>query len=313
MTGKNMIKSMLLILAGLLPISLLTGCGALLDAPLGTPASESVQEASLEAQESAYMTALDLTTEEETYTSVDLSLLADAANMEAGVSAGAASSADGLSWDGSALVISGPGAYALSGSLRGSIVIRTDPDETVHLILNNVTVRSDHVPAIYAEQAGKLILTAAPGTENTFSDSSHVRRTQENACIFSQCDLTLNGGGKFLVYGYHRDAIRSKDVLKACGTDLYVRAKQDGLRGNDGVFLQNTLLEAECEENGIRTDSDRDYVILEGCGISIIAGKYGILTRGDLRSADTSLQISSVLEPYQAGGSVTGLEESEGE
>ena len=306
-------KRMLLILAGLLPLSLLTGCGALLDAPLGTPASENVQEASLEAQESAYMTALDLTTEEGTYTSVDLTLLADAESIEAGVSAGAASSAEGLSWDGSELVISAPGAYALSGNLRGSIVVRTDPDETVHLILNNVTVRSDHVPAVYAEQAGKLILTAAPGTENTFSDSSHIRRTQENACIFSQCDLTLNGGGKFLVYGFHRDAVRSKDVLKACGTDLYVRAKQDGLRGNDGVFLRNVLLEAECEENGIRTDSDKDFVILEGCGISIIAGQYGIRTRGDIHSEGTSLQISSVLEPCQAGGSVTGLAESEGE
>ncbi len=101
-------------------------------------------------------------------------------------------------------------------------------------------------PAIYIAEAEKAVITAKEGTYNVLSDSAH-RREGADACIFSEADLTLNGSGRLAVFGFHEHGIRSRDVVKAVGSPVYVKAKGDGIRGNNGVILYGSDVEVECE------------------------------------------------------------------
>ena len=108
-------------------------------------------------------------------------------------------------------------------------------DEVVHLILDGVQIRADAGPAIYIAGAEKAVITAKEGTYSVLSDSAH-RREGADACIFSEADLTLNGSGRLAIFGFHEHGIRSRDVVKAVGSPVYVKAKGDGIRGNNGVI-----------------------------------------------------------------------------
>ena len=98
-------------------------------------------------------------------------------------------------YDSGRLTIVHAGNYKLTGKMNGgNIVIRVCEDEVVHLILDDVEIKSFEGPAIYVENAAKAVITAKEGTENVLSDNSMYERELE-ACIFSNCDLTLNGNG----------------------------------------------------------------------------------------------------------------------
>lgn len=204
--------------------------------------------------------------------------------------------------EGSSLVITAPGDYLLSGSLKGeSLVIRVYEDETVHLILDNVEIQSQGEPALYVEKADKVILTAAEGTSNTLADSPH-RTEDSEACIFSDADLTINGSGTLTVLGYHRDGIRTRDCLKILDAAVSVRAKNDGLRGNDGVILQNSTVEIESEKTGITAKSDKDMVVIDGGVCKIIAGEYAVTAKRSVTITGCQTDFYSVMENVHCDG-----------
>lgn len=205
-------------------------------------------------------------------------------------------------WEGNSLVITAPGAYLLNGKLQGkNLVIRVHKDENVHLLLNNVEVHSQGEPAVYVEEAGKVVITAMEGTKNTFSDSPH-QSDEGEACIFSNVDLTFNGSGSLVVYGYHRDAIRTKDCLKILNTNLYVKSKNDGLRGNDGVILYGSNVEVESENTGIKANSKKDLVVIEGSFCKIIAGENGISAKRYVSIQNSQTDLYAVLETISCDG-----------
>ncbi len=121
-------------------------------------------------------------------------------------SSGSVNSID-LGQTGEELLITDAGDYRLSGELHGSIRIRAE-EQIVHLFLNGVNVTSVTAPAINVESAGKVIITAESGTENTLTDGSKYISDDCDACIFSMSDITINGSGSLTVSGYYKDARR---------------------------------------------------------------------------------------------------------
>lgn len=198
------------------------------------------------------------------------------------------------------------GDYLLSGSLNGSICIDAE-EQIVHLILNGVSVRSNEGPAISVVSAGKLVLTVNAGTVNSLSDSANYNPSeQENACIYSTCDLTINGEGILNIQGYHKDGIHSKDVVKILGGEIKVLAKRDGIRGNDGILVATDLLSIESEKSGLRTTktdkSTGGAIEITGGDISIIAGEYAISSVGDFFAGDCSIYTKAVFTNLSVAG-----------
>ena len=212
-----------------------------------------------------------------------------------------------LSSCGKELLITEGGEYRLTGAMNGRITIRAE-EQTVHLVLDNVTVSSPEGPAVYAESAGKLVMTAEAGTENFFSDSAHYAPEEPyEACVYCACDLTLNGSGSLTVNGYHQDAVRSRDVAKILDVRLSIRCKRTGVHGKDGIHVAGGRLVISSEKYGLKTTkkgkNGKGVMMLSGGEHSVVAGRYAfVCTRSDLYLFDCQVKAKSVSATYDVTG-----------
>ena len=277
-----------------------TGCGAFLNAAVGMEPSTGESADSNSAQDiPCEITDMDRNTSPDNTARINLGQIAEESSLP-----------EGCTYSEGTLTISGAGAYALSGRADGcNIVIDTYDDETVHIILDGAELYADNGPAIFAKTAAKVILTAADGTENIISDSAQYS-TDREACIFSDCDLALNGTGRLNVYGYYHDAIRSRDRVKLIGANVYVRAKNDGIRGNDGVVIDGSFVAIESEGTGILTDSQGGYVVLRGGVCRVTSGENAIYADHYVSIQDCENTLYSVREAVRCSG-IREIEEAD--
>lgn len=202
-------------------------------------------------------------------------------------------------------VISNAGDYLLTGELDGSICIDAE-EQVVHLIFNGIDIHSFNGPAISVVSAGKVIITINPDTVNNLRDSGYYNTSdEENACIYSVSDLTINGSGALNVYGFHKDGIHSKDIVKILGGEISILSKRDGIRGNDGILIRTDTLDIESEGSGLhttKTDSNiRGDIEISGGSLSIISGDYAIASVGSLCVSECSIYDKGILGSYRVG------------
>lgn len=202
--------------------------------------------------------------------------------------------------------ITEPGCYKLFGELDGTIQIDVE-DQLTHLVLNGVVVESSQGPAVEVLSASKVFITLQEGSENFLLDAAtYPKASDANACLSSSCDMTINGAGSLHVYGYYKDAIHSKDVLKILGGNLIVQAKRNGLRGNDGVVVRCESLDVQSEKNGIQStkfgEGAKGNIEIYGSICSVIGGEYAISCASDLYIADSSIYALGVLADMKVDG-----------
>ncbi|MCI8995478.1 MAG: carbohydrate-binding domain-containing protein [Lachnospiraceae bacterium] len=205
------------------------------------------------------------------------------------------------------------GTYRLTGSLYGRICIEAE-EQIVHLILDNASVYSGSGPAIQVNSAGKVVLTLAEDTVNTLQDSGTYQvMGEENACIYSMCDFTVNGSGALNIHGYYKDGIHSRDVVKILGGELYIQAKRDGIRGNDGILIGGGALEIESEGTGLHTTKSGkagrgNIEILDG-NVTMISGEYAVHAQGDLCVRECLMLAKGIFADLEAEGALYIQEE----
>ena len=202
--------------------------------------------------------------------------------------------------------ITQPGCYLLSGELDGTIQIDVE-DQLIHLVMNGITVESHYGPALEVVSAGKVFITLQEGTENFLLDAAdYPKNADADACLFGACDMTINGSGALNVYGYYKDAIHSKDVLKVLGGNLFVQSKRNGLRGNDGVVIQNASLDVQSEKNGIQStktgQNAKGNVEIYDSVCSVIGGEYAVSCFADLYIADSDIYAMGILGDIEVNG-----------
>lgn len=199
------------------------------------------------------------------------------------------------------------GQFHLVSELNGTLVIDAK-EQNVHLFLDNATITSKSGPAIYCKDAGKLVITLMPDTKNIISElGDHNADEEAEACIYSECDITINGTGELAVNGYYKDAIRSKDVVKILDGVYNIKCKRTGIHGNDGVLVTGGRIAISSEKNGLKTANSgtegRGDMIVSGGELSIIAGRYAfVTTEADLLIYNCLISESSVVNTYDVGG-----------
>ena len=105
------------------------------------------------------------------------------------------------------------------------------------------------------------------------------------------------------MYGYYKDGVRTKDVLKLLGPSVLIKAKNTGLRGNDGVAVKTAYLEIQSEKTGIYTKKSRKgFVELGGGSISIIGGEYAIDSAQDVYIHDCLVALTGVIQDIRCNG-----------
>jgi len=213
----------------------------------------------------------------------------------------------GVEVEGTTIYITAPGTYRLNGSLNdGQIVVQTDIEQPVRLILDGVSISNSSSAAIDITQADKVIIILAEGTTNTLSDGKSYSYAsadvdEPNAALFSKVDLTIYGSGTLSVSGNYADAIASKDGLLIRDAHIEVSAMDDGIRGKDYLVIENATISVEAGGDALKSDNDDP----EALGAVLIdASSLEISADGDGVSAEGNVQIDSGTFHIQtAGGS----------
>jgi hypothetical protein len=212
---------------------------------------------------------------------------------------------NGATVDGSTVTITAAGTYSISGTLDdGQIIVDTEDEDTVFLILDGVEITCSTSAPIYVSNAEKVVLTLAEGVENYVTDGdSYVFEDAEadepNAAVFSKDDLTINGSGSLTVNANYNNGIASKDDLNITGGTITVNAVNDGIKGRDSIAVLDGEITVKAGADGMQASNDEDaaegYIVIEGGVLSIAAGLDGI-------QAETNLIVSGGEINITAGG-----------
>jgi hypothetical protein len=221
---------------------------------------------------------------------------------------------DGVSVEGCRATITAAGTYRLSGSLAdGQIVVDTEDESIVRLILSGVDLRSTTSAPINVASAEKVLIVLADGTTNHVSDASTYvfedpDEDEPNAAIFSKADLTIGGEGSLAVEGNYNDAIASKDGLIVASGNVTVNALDDGIRGKDYLIVRGGTLNVTAGGDGLKSDNEDDaergYILIESGLLNVTAGGDAIQAATDVLISDGELVLSS------GGGSSAVVDES---
>ena len=263
----------------------------------GSASGKSVEYASFEEVAAAFdVSALNLE-----YSKRDMDASFDESSATkitlSGDSAGVSGS--GAVAEDSTVTISTAGTYVVSGDLSdGSIVVSASENDKVQIVLNGVKIACSNGLAIDVQSADKCFITLADGTQNVLSDGSSYANEDANACMYSTCDLTVNGSGSLDILGNYRHGVYSKDDLVVYGGSIQINAVEDGLNGKDSVKIGAGDISISAGADGVKssksTNPEKGFVYVSGGSLSIDAQDDGIQAKTYLCVAGGSIEIEAV-------------------
>jgi len=226
----------------------------------------------------------------------------------------------GITVNGSILTITSAGIYNISGVLNnGQIVVNTEDEATVTLVLNGVNITNTSSAPIYVKSADKVVITLADGTDNAVTDGAeyvfeNTDDDKPNAAIFSKDDLTINGNGSLTINANYNNGIATKDDLKITSGVITVNAVNDGIKGKNYIAVKDGTITINAGGDGMQSNNDEDatkgYVLIEGGTFNIIAGMDGIQaeTKLDIKAGNiTIVSGGGSVVNYQLDDSAKGL------
>jgi len=216
-------------------------------------------------------------------------------------------SADGVSVEDGALVITKAGNYHLSGDYTGQVRINTAEPETVRLILDNVSITNSTGPAITASGGGTTIVYTMAGTTNTVSDGEQYTVTgkkKPDAAIYSTANLTLAGEGTLTVNGNHEEGVHTTGGLVISNGTLNVNSVKTGIKGKNYVDILGGEVSVNSQKDAIKATNSKEegygWARITGGTVKVTAGQDGIKStntddenKGFTRLSDGSVTISA--------------------
>ena len=234
----------------------LTGCG-----------SSDTKKTSSNSDTTSYSSKLST---EELFTERDLEQTADTTNAKTYI---VSNSED--------ITITEEGVYIITGNANNvSIIINTDDESKVQLVLENLTITNETEPCIYVKNADKVFFTTT-GTNNlsvtgTFTTDG---TTNLDAVIFSKDDLVINGTGTLNISSTD-NGITSKDDLKITGGTITIKCTNDGIEANNSIAIKDADITINSKKDGIHAEYDDDetvgYIYIVGGTINITASDDAI-------------------------------------
>ena len=174
---------------------------------------------------------------------------------------------DGISINGSKIMISKGGDYEISGTLdNGQIYIETEKKK-VRLHLNNCSITNKAGSAIFCQQAKKVTIYSVAGTQNYISDGG--THDADNGAIFSEDTVVFKGEGEINITGVYAHGVQSDDDIFVKGGTLNITAAKSCLHSNDGIEIWDGTLYCDGGTNGIKTDG---YITISGGYSTFIGG-----------------------------------------
>ncbi|MCR5369216.1 MAG: carbohydrate-binding domain-containing protein [Clostridium sp.] len=251
-------------------------------------------------EESSLFTDNDLDDSWDTSQATVITLTGDNAEIEG----------DGAYFRDGNLIIFSAGKYILRGTLTDGSVIVDETSKTTGktwILADGVDVYCSDSAALDIEEADKVFLTLADGTENSFSSGAEYSDAAvENSirgAVFSRDDLTVNGTGSLSVSAEYRHGIVCNDDLRIAGGTVTVTAAEDGIHANDSAVFGNMDLTVSAGDDGITCSNDEDtaYITFESGTVNITECAEGIEAKTiTVNGGDISVSFTD--DGFNAGG-----------
>lgn len=204
------------------------------------------------------------------------------------------------------LVIANGGWYEITGTLdNGSIIVKADKSSKVWIRLNGVSVTCTDDACLRIEQAEKVFLTLAEGTDNTLTSgdtySEEALADNTGGVIYAHDDLTINGSGNLTITAGYKHGIDVNDSLVITGGNISITAPQDGIHVNDGFSFTSANLTIDAGDDGIHSDT---FIYTEG-GTILVNSCYEGLEAKTIDIAGGDITVYSTDDGINANGGTT--------
>lgn len=163
--------------------------------------------------------------------------------------------------DGGSVTIANAGWYVLRGSLTdGSVIVNAYRSSKVFLLFDGVTLYRSDDACLRVDQADKVFLTLAAGTENrmesgeTYSETALSDNT--GGTVFAHDDLTINGSGSLEIVAGYKHGVDANDDLTITGGTIRVTAPSDGFHVNDSFRMCGADVTVAVGDDGVHSDSE---------------------------------------------------------
>ena len=191
---------------------------------------------------------------------------------------------------GSDITISQEGVYVLSGSVENcTIIVNTDKESKVQLVLDGVSITNDNSPAIVVVSADKCFVTTTD-SENTFKVTGSFTETEgldTDAVIYSKDDLVLNGKGTLNIESTD-NAVTAKDDLKITGGVYNFTCTGKGFQANDSILINDGTFNIKTNNDAFHSENNDD----DKLGYIYIAnGSFELNAEDDALQSHSAIQI----------------------
>ena len=254
------------------------------------------------------------------------------------------SSSDGYSIDGTALTISAPGTYTISGECANGSVTVKKGTTGVTLILNGLTLTSSDTAPILCGKSSEVTIQAADGTVNSLTDSAENNddnypdnENAENAVLKCKdgSKVTLCGTGTLNINANGKNGIKSgaatteegdafltireltlnidAPVNDAINAEQLLNIESGTLRiaaGDDAVHCDLVLNVGAEGTDGPTIEISECYEGLEAATLNVLSGSVDIISSDDCLNAANSDLSGYAFSMNIAGGSITARSSS---
>ena len=207
------------------------------------------------------------------------------------------------------VVIAQAGRYVLSGALHdGSVIVSADSSAKVWILLDGVEISCSDDACLRVEQAEKVFLTLAGGTQNSMTSgaeySEEALADNTGGVIFSHDDLTINGSGSLTLTAGCKHGIDVNDELTITGGSITIDAPQDGIHVNDGLNIEEATLDIRAGDEGINLQGPDTLLYIASGAFNIDSTGAGIKSAADLLIAGGSFEVRTDGDGIHSGGNI---------
>lgn len=173
---------------------------------------------------------------------------------------------------GESVVIKREGIYIVEGwTSCGSVVIDTDKNSKVQLVLNGVDMTCEEAPCIYVKNADKVFITLQEGKENILRDSKKEVELDESvtagnsderlleSVIYSEDDIVFQGKGSLEIKAALRDGIYCENDIKITGGSYNIKAKHTAVKAKDSIRIGGGCINVECGADALHVEEGYFY------------------------------------------------------
>jgi len=214
------------------------------------------------------------------------------------------------------VMITGKGKYVISGTLTdGSVIVDADGSAKVWIMLDGAEITCSTGACLDVEQADKVFLTLAEGSDNRMSTlgfSAENLTAGMDGAVFSRDDLTINGSGNLTVTTGEESGIVCNDELVLTGGVITVDAAADALHVNDNLRIMEAQLNLKAGDDGISLTGLESELYWESGTLAAAAAGDGINAENSIRILAGSLTLEAGDDGISAGGVAGTLEISGG-